>query len=120
MKKILLAGMLAICLIAASQQQASAWHNVQFGIGLNWCHQSGGNNFMWGMIKGGQPPGPEYFEQSFPHYGSIAPQAFDAYAQMPADMPTYVQPSVNYAPYQFATYPRQEYYYYSTPYYYGR
>ena len=36
MKKILAAGLLAICLIAVSHQQASAWVNARFGIGLNW------------------------------------------------------------------------------------
>ena len=44
MKKVFAAGMLAICVIALSQQQASAWVNHRFAIGLNWERQSGGNN----------------------------------------------------------------------------
>ena len=37
MKKIVpLAGLIAVSLMAFSQQQASAWVNQRFGIGLNW------------------------------------------------------------------------------------
>ena len=61
MKKFVSAGMLAFCLIAMSQQEASAWVNSKFGIGLNWDWQSGGNSFFWGVWRNGQPPGPEAF-----------------------------------------------------------
>ena len=47
MKKILAIGILAIIAIAFSQQQASAWVNSRFGVGLNWDWQTGGNNFLW-------------------------------------------------------------------------
>jgi len=57
MKKILGLGLLAVCL-AMSERPASAWVNSKFGIGLNWNWQSGGNNFLWGLFRNGQPPGP--------------------------------------------------------------
>jgi hypothetical protein len=125
MKHVLAAGMLAICLIAVSQQQVAAWGHQRFSIGLNWERQSGGNNFGWGAWRNGQLPGPEMFPggSSFPSYGEFAPQAYTPHAQgsfdMPAYEPSYAQPSMNYAaPYQFPTYPRPVYYY--PYYYYGR
>lgn len=125
MKKILALGMLAIGLIALSQDQASAWVNHRFGVGLNWSRQSGGNNFGWGAYRNGQLPGPEAFSHnsymapsSFPHYGELTPQNFGPFAH---EMPTYAPPSVVYpSPYQFATYPRPVQNYSPTPYYYGR
>ncbi len=59
MKKILALGTLALSVALCSEQQASAWLNCKFGIGLNWSWQSGGNNFLWGAFRNGQPPGPE-------------------------------------------------------------
>lgn len=52
------AGLLALALAALADQPASAWVNSKFGIGLNWNWQSGGNNFLWGFFRNGQPPGP--------------------------------------------------------------
>src|SRR5262245_45826645 len=60
MKKLLIMGALAISALALSQQQASAWVNARFGVGLNWHWQSGGNSFGWGLFTGGQPPGPDF------------------------------------------------------------
>ena len=127
MKKIVLAGLIAVCVIALSQQQASAWINSRFGVGLNWEAQSGGNNFGWGLWRNGQPPGPEAFGGSQGGSGFSAPFAAPAphsYAPMPQ---SYDAPAAPYAgqyasPYQFANYPRPVYYYYPTPsyYYYGR
>ena len=128
MKKIVAAGLLAICSLLSTQQQASAWINAKFSIGMNWEYQSGGNSFGWGLYRNGQPPGPETFGAG-PGYGhghaprynmapqGFAPQAFDApmidpgfYAQ-PA--PQFAPPMPQYgAPFQFATYPRPVYYYY--------
>jgi hypothetical protein len=146
MKKMVLAGLLAITLIALSQQNASAWVNSKFGIGLNWSRQSGGNNFLWGAFHNGQPPGPEAFGGGYGGgfgggvpsfapampYHSSAPQQYQA--PMPQGMPTttYQYPAQQnpyaggyyYAsPFQFASYPRESnFYYYYTPaptYYYG-
>jgi hypothetical protein len=123
MKKVLVTGLLAICVIAISQDQASAWVNKRCGLNLSWSRQSGGNNFGWGLYRNGQPPGPEAFGHGFapsayPSYGHS--HGFDASSfDMPA--PAYAPPSYAYPmPYQFATYPRPEYYYYPMPTYYGR
>lgn len=126
MKKVLATGLLAICLIAATQQQASAWVNSRFGVGLNWDYSSGGNSFGWGLARNGQPPGPEGFGGGFggghfPQYGMSQPQGFAPMQQNAFDVPmyepAYAQPSMPYAPqyappFQFATYPRPVYYYY--------
>ena len=124
MKNVLVAGMLAICVIAVSQQQASAWVNQKFGFGINWEMQSGGNSICKGLWHNGQPPSPETMQGSsygnYPQYG--APQFSQAQVEMPAYQSTYAPPSVNYGmpSYQFATYPRQTYYYPAPSYYYGR
>src|SRR5207302_1130684 len=130
MKKILAIGILAVTAIAFSQQQASAWVNSRFGVGLNWEWQSGGNSFGWGLYRNGQPPGPEGFGEAphghhFPRFGgqpAPAPHAqgmpsFEhAYAQPAYAQPAYAQPMPVQQPYgqpfQFATYPRPVYYYY--------
>lgn len=59
MKKILVLGALALSIGLLSEQPASAWVNAKFGVGLNWNWQSGGNNFLWGVFRNGQPPGPD-------------------------------------------------------------
>ena len=141
MKKIVLAGLFAIAVIAVTQQQASAWVNQRFGIGLNWHRQAGGNNFGWGLFRNGQTPGPEAFGGVFAPSGPVSP--FFGNAPMPQAMPqayapqgympqtTYFPPTPapSYAgqyasPYQFASQPRETYYYYPAPayyfYYYGQ
>jgi hypothetical protein len=129
MKKVLAVGFLAIACIALSQQEASAWINSRFGVGLNWDFQSGGNRFGWGLWRNGQPPGPEYFGQGgghgygpgFQNFGAPMPHMHHGHhhgaIDMPATEPAYAAPSYNYPPpYQFATYPRPVYYY-PAPYY---
>jgi hypothetical protein len=66
MKKILAMGLLALSLAVVSEQQASAWVNCKFGVGLNWNWQSGGNNFLWGLFRNGQPPSPDI---AYPGHG---------------------------------------------------
>jgi hypothetical protein len=61
MKRFFVASLFAIGMLAITQQQASAWVNSKFGVGLNWDLQSGGNQFFWGAWRNGQPPGPEAF-----------------------------------------------------------
>jgi hypothetical protein len=134
MKKIALAGLVAISMMAITQQQADAWVNSRFSMGLNWQRQAGGNNFFWGAWRNGQPPGPEAFgtEGAWPNYVAPMP-SHHSYAPMPqyqapqqAYYPPAPAPQANYAgeyssPFQFATYPRPIYYYPdSTFYYYGR
>jgi hypothetical protein len=69
MKKLLMMGALAVALLAASQQQASAWRASKFGVGLNWEYSSGGNCFGWGLWRNGQPPGPDYSGHGHGGYG---------------------------------------------------
>ncbi len=140
MKKILAIGVLTICSIAFTQQQASAWINSRFGIGMNWDYQSGGNNFLWGAWRNGQPNGMDpvggplktYCSQTYgmpaqpipqphaphaPHHTpapGYGPGAFTPSGA--ASTPTAAYPGYNYGmPYQFATYPRPTYFY-PTPY----
>src|SRR6516162_1554493 len=70
MKKILVLGALALSIGLLSEQHASAWVNAKFGVGLNWNWQSGGNNFLWGFFRNGQPPGPDccYPRGGYPGY----------------------------------------------------
>jgi hypothetical protein len=119
MKKIFATGLLAICAIALTQQEASAWVNSRFSIGLSWNYQSGGNSFLWGAIHNGQVPGPEAYygggqvEPMYPsyapyyghqHHHSYAPTYQGAYT-MPTQQSAYVQPT--YAPlYHGATFQR--------------
>ena len=132
MKKIALAGLVAFALVAISQQQASAWTNTKFGIGLNFERQSGGNSAIWGLWRNGQPPGPDSFSPApggifpfhgprvvpqtmvLPPQGAVAPQS---YVPAPSNFPVQgasfdYSGNMNYAnPYQFANYPRPAYYY---------
>jgi hypothetical protein len=120
MQKILAIGILAIAAIACSQQQASAWVNARFGVGLNWGWQSGGNNFLWGAYCNGQPPGPEAYGFSPPPallYFSgppmHAPSAYDGMTfEYSSAQPTMPMQQPYGQPFQFATYPRPVYYYY--------
>ncbi len=61
MKKLLSMSLLTLCALAMTQQQAHAWMNAKFSIGLNWHIQSANNNVLWGLWKNGQVPGPEAF-----------------------------------------------------------
>lgn len=132
MKKILAIGVLTICSIAFTQQQASAWINSRFGVGLNWDWQSGGNSILWGAWRNGQPGGPDPapggpLKQHYaPHFQPYCPPpAAPAYAPAPlghsaapATTPMAAYPGNQFAmPYQFATYPRPVQYNYGNPYY---
>lgn len=80
MKKFVAMGALALILAACSLQEASAWVNSKFSVGLDYSHQSGGNNFLWGVFRNGQPPacdGPGCFG---PYgYPGHAAQGFQGY-----------------------------------------
>jgi hypothetical protein len=93
MKKILVLGALALSIGLLSQQQASAWVNCKFGVGLNWNWQSGGNNFLWGAFRNGQPPGPDCCYagghpgsrpgSTFPGFTPYGPYDFQYFGQQP-------------------------------------
>jgi hypothetical protein len=56
-KKFLAASILALGLVLASQQQASAWTKFNFSIGANINYEGGNNNFLFGLYRSGQLPG---------------------------------------------------------------
>lgn len=133
MKKIIFAALVAVSVMAISNQHASAWVNSRFGVGLNWDVQSGGNNFLWGAWRNGQPPGPEAFGGGgAPRFSGPMPQQGFAPQGYPAPMPQGFPPQPPFnastaeppfagqyaSPYQFATYARPVYYYYPNTYYY--
>jgi hypothetical protein len=119
MKKFVVMGALALALAVCSQQEASAWVNTKFGVGLNWGYQSGGNNFLWGVFRNGQPPccdgpgcgpgyGPGYFGPAYggPGYHAQGFQGGNPYAQG-ADMAP-VGPMVPQSPAAVPTMPRPQ------------
>ena len=114
MNKVLATGLLALCAVALSQQQASAWINHRFGIGFNWDIQCGGNHMGCGLWHNGPPPGPAYYGHHghghhHSYYGQpTAPYGYtpSPYAyEMPMHMPSYTQPMYT-APYQYSYYGR--------------
>jgi hypothetical protein len=60
MKNLLLVSALTLTLACTSGEQASAWVNSQFGMGLNWNFASGGNSYFWGLVRDGQPYGADF------------------------------------------------------------
>jgi hypothetical protein len=53
MKRLLGITTLALALVAVSAPRASAWTNVNFGVGLNFSWQSANTNWFWGAIRNG-------------------------------------------------------------------
>src|SRR5262249_43942034 len=101
MKKIALAGVVALGIVALSQQQASAWVNAKFSIGLNWQWQCGNNNFLWGAWHNGQVPGPEAFG-SGPVFTPMAPYYYHHHhAPMPVTFDILAQQYANPQPVQY-------------------
>lgn len=86
MKKILAIGLLAVGLMAVTQQEASAWVNTRFGMGLNFDWSSGGNTLLWGLIRDGQPGGAD------PHSKVGVLQRFQQHHQRPYYYPPQPQP----------------------------
>lgn len=78
MKNLLLVGALALTTACISEEQASAWINSQFGVGLNWNWASGGNCLGWGLFRDGQPGGPDIYNSfgttpMYPQQSGCAP-----------------------------------------------
>jgi hypothetical protein len=71
MKKLLLAGLLALPLAALAAQPAQAWFKFNAGAGANLGWQSGGSkNFMWGLYKSSDTPlTSQYYEGTTPYGG---------------------------------------------------
>jgi hypothetical protein len=118
MRRFVIVGALALTVAAIFHQQALAWKNVHFSIGLNYSCQSGGNNLLWGVFRNGQPGAPDWechhsSGYNFPTFGgySMIPDMSHAYAG-PAAAPAVPQShaagwynpgyqTVNFAPYEY-------------------
>ena len=138
MKKIIVMSFLVVGVIMFAEQQASAWVNSRFGIGLSDHKQSANTSLLWGLWRNGQIPGPDMGGQGGSPYGGApygSPYGGPRFAaSQPGFMPMpsgpgpvahqgafadpyfagapYATAPMNYgSPYQFANYPRPSYYY---------
>src|SRR5207249_4449700 len=86
---------------------ADAWMNAKFSIGLNWQIQSANNNFLWGLWKNGQVPGPEAFGGGYGHvpYGAPSGGYFPYFGSAPQPTPQ-SYPTQTVAPPQAAMQPQ--------------
>lgn len=57
MKKIIAAGLLALGIMLASRQEASAWTKFSLSAGITLNYEGGNNNFCNGLFRSGQVPG---------------------------------------------------------------
>jgi hypothetical protein len=57
MKRLLVGSLLALALLLGSRQQASAYFKSQFGVGLQWNIECGGNKLAWGLYSSQPMPG---------------------------------------------------------------
>jgi hypothetical protein len=56
-KKLVVASVLAMGLIANSNQEAHAWTKFSFDVGLSIKYEAAGNNLLWGLWQNGPYPG---------------------------------------------------------------
>lgn len=131
MKKLLTLSVLTLGVLAATERPAQAWVNMKFGVGLNWQLQSGGNNFLWGMFRNGQVPGPEAYQpggpytqpgyqqgpNGFPYFGAAPGQ--DNGSRQAMNSPTFgaIQNWSNQNPFQNVSYTTPGYWYPQPNYY---
>ncbi len=106
MKKLLAASVLALALVAGSQQQASAWSHFKFGIGMNIDWSCGDNNLLWGVYRCGPTPQ----NCGSPLAGYYAPTPSPAYGQPSYSSPAPAQYQGAPAGTQLAGYPANYYY----------
>jgi hypothetical protein len=124
MKKVLATGLIAIALIASSQQQASAWVNARVGVNVNLGWQTGGNCFFWGLWQSGEYPGDSHHDHHFGYFVPPVPVPY-IWVGHPHGHAAYPTPgpvdSFAMTPYQYPVYAQPTYYYYyPTTNYYGR
>jgi hypothetical protein len=126
MKQLLAASVLALSVLAGTQQTASAWCHSKFSIGLNWECTAGNNNLFWGAWRNGATPdpygggfgggygpgpgGPGPYDHGapgtpFPYFGNAAPSS--GAPSLPAQQQNVPAPN----PTQFANYNLQNNYY---------
>jgi hypothetical protein len=89
MKKMLVAGVMALALTATSHQQASAWCKFNFSAGINMSYESTGSCFGWGFNCVPNPPPCGYAG------GCQYPNAYTPYAYGPTNG---YAPAYGYAP----------------------
>jgi hypothetical protein len=70
MKKFLLAGLIAVSLVALSQQHAAAWCKFGIGASFNCTYMSGGKHLSWNSE---QPPPPGCCDHGGGPYGYMPP-----------------------------------------------
>jgi hypothetical protein len=78
MKRMAILSLLALSVILASEQRASAWCRFKFGIGLNISYEGSGNTFLWGLCKGG--PNPNLSPDGVPPVDGGYPAPYPAYS----------------------------------------
>ncbi len=108
MKRMFVAGALALALTAAGRQEASAWCRFNFGVGLNISYESSGHTFSscWNCTSNPAPPCwspycaspfagyPAYPGYAYGSYGAAAPYAQTApAATAPAYRPAAAAPA---------------------------
>jgi hypothetical protein len=136
MTKFFVLGLAALGVALVSEQQAQAWINSKFAVGLNWNWQSGGNNLLWGAFRNGQPqthegPGPFQFAPPPHHHGGGFPSHFPAYGpgefqyfgqqhQAPGHPGTAAGPNMTPPPPTAAAVQQQQAYHNPAPAYYGQ
>lgn len=115
MNKLFFACLAAVLGLAVCEQPACAWINSQFGIGMNWNYASGGNSFLCGAFRNGQPGGPERIKSctavpAYPVAQPCAPSAAPYFgaAPMPVSAPA-VDAQVNTQSLRYPTYPGYRY-----------
>jgi hypothetical protein len=129
MKKFLLAGLVAVSLVALSQQYAAAWCKFGMGASFNVTYQSAGKHLSWSSE---QAPAPPCCDPGHGQYGYMPPGFTDPTGPMSSYVPpppaqgqvppphAQANPSQwNYGAYQTVgyTYPDANYGYGYYPYY---
>jgi hypothetical protein len=72
MKKLFVASVLALGLVMASQQTASAWSEFKFSAGVNLGWVGGGNRILWGAYHSAPYPGGQDLGPFFPGLAAAA------------------------------------------------
>ena len=99
MKRFAIAGVLALGLLACSQQRASAWCKFSFGIGFNLCYESSGSCWSFCCSRY-SPPCPSCAPgfSGFGGGGFPAHDGYDGVAAYPASAPATAPSSTFTAP----------------------
>ena len=72
MKKLLVTCVLALALMMADRQSASAWSEFKFSAGVNMGWVGGGNRLFWGMYRSAPYPGGQDLGPFFPGIAGAA------------------------------------------------